>query len=83
MLREETADIGRHLRIPREIPEDFADAVATLLILGMARREVWDTIYQVRPEKALAWIRAILEANELSGLLHPDMLWWENQVRGH
>jgi hypothetical protein len=73
----------RRLNIPIDIPEDFAQAVATILILGAAARNVWDLIYNHSPETSLAWIEAILEANDTWGLMHPDLSWWEHQLRGH
>lgn len=74
---------ARRLFIPSHVPEDFADAVATVLLLGMAGRDLWDLILRTPPEKSLQWIRGILDANETSGLLHADIQWWRNQVYGH
>ncbi|MEW6140924.1 MAG: hypothetical protein AB1733_22100 [Thermodesulfobacteriota bacterium] len=74
---------GRRLHIPRDIPEDFADAVATVLLLGLAAREVWDQIYQYPVDTSLAWIQEILAANDSSDLVHADLEWWERQLRGH
>lgn len=73
----------RRLNIPSHIPEDFAQAVATVLILGAAARAVWDSIYSHPPETSLSWIEAILEANDPWGLVHTDLSWWEHQLRGH
>ncbi|HMK35699.1 MAG TPA: hypothetical protein VK463_11575 [Desulfomonilaceae bacterium] len=73
----------RRLHIPREIPEDFANAVATVLLLGIAGGAAWDQIYRYPPEKALAWIGGILRVNDNSGLVHSDLEWWEHQLRGH
>lgn len=74
---------GRRLNIPGQVPEDFANAVATLLILGIAGAPTWDLIYSHAPEKSLAWIEGILKANDTSGLVHSDLRWWEYQLRGH
>jgi len=74
---------ARRLFIPRHVPEDFADAVATILLLGMAGRDLWDRILVAPPDKALAWIRGILDANETAGLVHADIEWWRHQVYGH
>ncbi|MDQ7785090.1 MAG: hypothetical protein RDU20_19550 [Desulfomonilaceae bacterium] len=73
----------RRLHIPSDVPEDFAQAVATVLLLGIAGAEAWDTIYRHPPETSLAWIQDILDANDVDGLVHPDLGWWENQLRGH
>lgn len=73
----------RRLLIPHNIPEDFAHAAATILILGMADRSAWDCLYSYPAEISLAWIRGILEANPKQGLLHAEPMWWENQLRGH
>jgi len=73
----------RRLNIPKNVPAEFAHAVATLLLLGMAAGAAWDSIYSHPPDISLAWIEGILEANDSSGLVHPDLKWWEHQVRGH
>jgi hypothetical protein len=73
----------RRLNIPKNVPEEFAHAVATVLLLGMAAGAAWDSIYSHPPDICLAWIEGILEANDSSGLVHPDLRWWEYQVRGH
>lgn len=73
----------RRLHIPGEIPEDFAEAVAVVLLLGMAGDNIWDVIYRHPPETSLAWIEEILDANDSAGLVHPDLDWWEHQLRGH
>jgi hypothetical protein len=74
---------GRQLRIPGNVPEDFANAVATVLLLGMAGAGAWDLIYQPSLDESLGWIQGILKANDSVGLVHPDMRWWEYQLRGH
>jgi len=74
---------ARRLFIPGQVPEEFADAVATILLLGVAGRDLWDRILMAPPEKALAWIRGILDANETAGLVHADIQWWRHQVYGH
>jgi len=73
----------RRLHIPGNVPEDFAHAVATVLLLGMAGRPTWDVIYSHPPETSLVWIEGILRSNDPAGLVHPEMEWWEHQVRGH
>jgi hypothetical protein len=73
----------RRLHIPGDVPEDFADAVATVLLLGIAGGSAWDKIYRHPPEKSLAWIARILRANDTAGLVHSDLDWWERQLRGH
>lgn len=73
----------RRLHIPGNIPEDFAQAVATILLLGIAGGNTWDMIYRHPPETSLSWIAGILNANERAGLVHPDIEWWEHQLRGH
>ncbi len=73
----------RRLHIPKEVPEDFANAVATVLVLGIAGAHAWNHIYLHPPEKSLRWIRGILRSNDLTGLVHSDIRWWENQLRGH
>lgn len=73
----------RRLNIPKNVPEEFAHAVATVLLIGMAAGTAWDSIYSHPPDISLAWIEGILEANDSSGLVHPDLKWWEYQVRGH
>jgi hypothetical protein len=74
---------GRRLRIPGNVPEEFANAVATVLLLGIAGSGAWDLIYHPSPEESLAWIKGILKANDSVGLVHPDIRWWEYQLRGH
>jgi hypothetical protein len=83
MTAENEGQDGRLLQIPSEIPEDFAQAVATFLILGMAGQEMWDRIFLESPEKSLGWIEGILRSNLTFGLHHSDIKWWELQVRGH
>jgi hypothetical protein len=83
MFHEHSSDSARRLQIPGNVPEDFAHAVATLLILGTAGRDTWDRIYRHPPEKSLGWIERILKSNETSGLLHSDIRWWQHQVWGH
>jgi hypothetical protein len=73
----------RQLHIPADVPEDFANAVATVLLLGIAGSGVWDLIFQPPPDTSLAWIEGILRANNSRGLVHPQLQWWELQVRGH
>jgi len=73
----------RRLQVPRNVPEDFAQAVATVLLLGIAGGETWDMIYRHPPERSLAWIEDILNANDTAGLVHPDLDWWKHQLRGH
>jgi hypothetical protein len=73
----------RRLNIPKNVPEQFAHAVVTVLLLGMAAGAAWDVIYGPPPEVSLAWIEGILAANDPAGLVHPDIQWWEHQVLGH
>jgi hypothetical protein len=73
----------RRLHIPSEIPEDFANAVATVLLLGIAGATAWDKIYVHPPEKSLEWIEIILQSNDPTGLVHSEIEWWEHQLRGH
>ncbi len=73
----------RRLHIPRDVPEDFANAVATILILGIAGAHAWEKIYVHPPEKSLEWIESILKSNDLSGLVHSEIEWWEHQLLGH
>jgi hypothetical protein len=73
----------RRLHIPRDIPEDFANAVATVLLLGIAGAQAWEKIYAHPPETSLEWVESILKSNDLTGLVHSDIEWWENQLRGH
>jgi hypothetical protein len=74
---------GRQLQIPGNVPEDFANAVATVLLLGIAGAGAWDLIYLPTPDESLSWIDGILRANDKVGLVHSDLLWWEHQLRGH
>jgi len=74
---------ARRLHIPGNIPADFAQAVVTILLLGVAGGNVWDLIYSHPPETSLGWIKGILGANDPGGLVHPELEWWEYQVRGH
>ncbi len=83
MGQEESTSTGRRLNIPSHVPEDFAHAVATVLLLGIAGDDQWDRIYRHPPERSLEWIKGILDLNEISGLVHADIRWWENQVKGH
>ncbi len=83
MMGEETEPGGRRLHIPGDVPEDFAHAVATILLLGIAGGDLWDRIYRYPPEQSLEWIKGILRSNETSGLVRADVDWWENQVKGH
>ncbi|MFC1836402.1 hypothetical protein ACFL2Q_17045 [Thermodesulfobacteriota bacterium] len=76
-------DSERRLHIPGNVPEEFAQAVATILLLGVAGGEVWDRIYLYPPDVSLDWIDGILRSNEAAGLVRPDIVWWEHQVRGH
>jgi hypothetical protein len=76
-------ETGRRLHIPGNVPEDFAQAVATILLLGVAGGNAWDLIYRHPPETSLAWIREILKLNDPWGLVHPELEWWEHQVQGH
>jgi hypothetical protein len=73
----------RRLHIPTNIPESFANAVATILFLGIAGAQAWDKIYAHPPETSLEWIDSILKSNDLRGLVHSEIEWWENQLRGH
>jgi hypothetical protein len=73
----------RRLHIPGEVPEDFANAVVTVLLFGIAGGNAWDRIYSHSPDESLAWIGNILKANDTSGLVHSDIQWWEHQLRGH
>ncbi|MEW6349645.1 MAG: hypothetical protein AB1646_11335 [Thermodesulfobacteriota bacterium] len=73
----------RRLHVPQSVPEDFAQAVATILLLGMAGRDAWDEIFMHPPEVSLSWVRGILGSNDSYGLVHADMQWWEHQLRGH
>jgi hypothetical protein len=73
----------RRLHIPGDVPEDFAHAVATILLLGVAGRDVWNRIYRYPPDISLDWIQGILEMNDIAGLVHSEIQWWENQLRGH
>jgi hypothetical protein len=73
----------RRLHIPQEVPEDFANAVVTVLLFGIAGGNAWDRIYSHTPDESLAWIGNILKANDTSGLVHSDIQWWEHQLRGH
>ncbi len=71
------------LRIPCDVPEDFANAVVTLLLLGIAAAHQWDLIYCYPPEKSLPWIKGILKMNDTSVMTHTNVEWWEHQLRGH
>jgi hypothetical protein len=73
----------RRLHIPGEVPEDFANAVVTVLLFGIAGGSAWDKIYSHTPDESLAWIDNILKANDTSGLVHTDIQWWKHQIRGH
>jgi hypothetical protein len=73
----------RRLNIPGEVPEEFANAVVTVLLFGIAGGNAWDRIYSPTPDESLAWIDNILKANDTSGLVHSDIQWWEHQLRGH
>jgi hypothetical protein len=73
----------RRLHIPGQVPEDFAHAVVTVLLFGIAGGNAWDRIYSHTPDESLAWIDNILKANDTSGLVHSDIGWWEHQLRGH
>lgn len=73
----------RRLLIPAQVPEDFANAVATIMLLGIAGSGVWDRIFSHPPEQSLQWIDGILKANDLQGLVHSDIDWWELQLKGH
>ena len=83
MFAEDTTSSGRRLQIPGEVPEEFAHAVATILLLGVAGGDMWDRIYRHPPEVSLGWIEGILKVNEKTGLLHSDIGWWRHQVLGH
>jgi len=74
---------ARRLNIPGYIPEDFAHAVATVLLLGIAASAMWEDIFRHPPDLSLSWIQGILEANDAAGLVHSDIHWWEYQLRGH
>jgi hypothetical protein len=74
---------GRRLHIPAHVPEDFANAVAMVLILGIAGGPAWDKIYKHPPDISLAWIESILNSNDTTGLVHTEIEWWEHQLRGH
>lgn len=76
-------EIGRRLHIPTGVPPDFAHAVATVLLLGIAGGHTWDLIYEYPIETSLAWIEGILEANDPTGLVHSDLEWWQHQLQGH
>ena len=73
----------RRLVIPQNVPEDFANAVATVLMLGIASRAAWEHIYQYTAEQSMEWIAGILEYNDLTGLVHTDLTWWRSQITGH
>jgi len=73
----------RRLHIPKDVPEDFANAVATLLLLGIAGAQAWDKIYIHPPETSLDWIERILASNDMTGLVHTDIEWWGYQLGGH
>ncbi len=73
----------RQLRIPGDVPEDFANSVVTLLLLGIAAAHQWDVIFFYPPEKSLNWISAILKVNDTAGMTHTDLQWWEYQLLGH
>ncbi|HTY25809.1 MAG TPA: hypothetical protein VMC85_21960 [Desulfomonilaceae bacterium] len=73
----------RLLHIPGNVPEDFANAAVTVLLLGIAAAHQWDLIYCHPPEESLPWIESILKANDTSGMVHTDLKWWEHQLRGH
>jgi hypothetical protein len=73
----------RQLRIPGDVPEDFANAVVTLLLLGIAAAHQWDLIYHHPPEISLSWIESILKINDTSAMTHTDLDWWKRQLRGH
>jgi hypothetical protein len=76
-------DGERRLYVPSFVPKDFGNAVATVLLLGIAGGDAWDQIFIHPPEKSLAWIEHILESNEKAHLMHADITWWERQIRGH
>jgi hypothetical protein len=73
----------RQLNIPGYVPEGFAQAVATVLLLGIAASAMWEEIFTPPPETSLSWIEGILGANDVTGLVHSDISWWEHQLRGH
>jgi hypothetical protein len=73
----------RQLRIPGDVPEDFANAVVTALLLGIAATHQWDVIYRHPPETSLPWIENILKINDTSSMMHTDLNWWRYQLRGH
>ncbi len=73
----------RQLRIPSDVPEDFANAVVTVLLLGTAAASQWDRIHRQPLQKSLNWIKAIIWANDTAGMVHADPVWWEHQLRGH
>ena len=83
MPQEENWQFERRLVIPKHVPEDFAHAVATVLLLGIAGGDLWESLYEHPPEISLSWIEAILSANETWGLVHSDLGWWECQLNGH
>lgn len=83
MQQEEATPFERRLIIPREVPEDFAHSVATILLLGIGGADLWENIYRYSPEVSLSWIGAILDSNETRGLVHTDLRWWECQLKGH
>lgn len=83
MVDQQTDEGGRQLYVPGDVPPDFAHAVATILLLGIAPKELWDRVYKYPPDKSIAWVGAILGANDVSGLVHSDIHWWEHQLRGH
>ncbi len=83
MPQEGKISSERRLVIPNEVPEDFAHAVATLLLLGIAGGSLWEKIFRYAPDVSLQWIGAILRSNERRGLVHTDLSWWECQLRGH
>ena len=76
-------DGARQLHIPGDVPQDFANAVATILLLGIGGGDLWNSIYSHPPEQSLEWIEGILSANESTGLVYPSIEWWEYQVLGH
>jgi hypothetical protein len=76
-------DGERRLYIPSFVPEEFGNAVAVVLLLGIAGSETWDRIFIHPPEQSLAWIEHILESNEKARLMHTDIRWWDYQIRGH
>ncbi|MFH0821746.1 MAG: hypothetical protein V2B18_03275 [Pseudomonadota bacterium] len=74
---------ARQLKVPMHVPEDFAQSVTTILILGFGGTGAWDVILVHPPGSALGWIRDILRMNEMEGLVHPEIEWWERQIQGH